>query len=215
MQNRMISFAKEHGLILTAASAEKLLSYANRVLDKKSQLNLTSANTLEELVNRHLCDGLVAAAQIAQLARKEGKETFSVIDAGSGAGFIGFTTAASLPQAQVTLVESLAKRCTFLNWIILQEKFTNVTVKNIRLGQQNLVPADYVTERAMGQLPDILGVCLSAVKPGGVFLAYQGVNASTDLVDPAKYAAKWEVVLPYQLVQDKTPKHLVLCRKEL
>ena len=215
MQNKLISFAREHGLFLTPQAANQLLAYAERVLAKKSQLNLTGASSLEEIVHRHLCDGLVAAAQIANLACKAGQQTFTVIDAGSGAGFIGLTLAAALPQARVTLVESLTKRCAFLNWVILQEKFTNVTVKNIRLGQQLLPQADYVTQRAMGQLPDILKICLEILKPGGVFLAYQGQFPQTNDVNPAIYQAAWEQILPYQLVQDKTPKHLVLCRKGL
>ena len=213
MQNKLINFAQANGLTLTPKAAEKLLSYAARVLDKKSQLNLTAAATLDEIVCRHLCDGLLCAAQIANLAQTAGQEAFSVTDAGSGAGFIGLTIAAALPQATVTLAESLAKRCTFLNWVVLQEQFTNVTVKNVRLGQHTLPQADYVTERAMGQLPDILEICLAAVKPGGIFLAYQGQQPLTDEVNPAKYNAAWEQVITYQLPQDKTPKHLVVCRK--
>ena len=43
---------------------------------------------------------------------------------------------------------------------------------------------DFLTERAMGQLPDILAACLSAVKPGGVFIAFQGEHPQTDACDP-------------------------------
>jgi len=213
MQNKLTNFARENGLCLPPQAAEKLLSYAGRVLDKKSQLNLTAASTLDEIVCRHLCDGLLGAAQIARLAKTVGQETFSVTDAGSGAGFIGLAIAAALPQAHVTLAESLAKRCMFLNWIVLQEKFSNVSVKNVRLGQHPLPQADFVTERAMGQLNDILEICLAAVKPGGVFLAYQGQQPLTESVSPARYGAAWEQVIAYALPQDKTPKHLVLCRK--
>ncbi len=214
MPSRLTDFARQHGLELTPQAAGTLLSYATRVLEKKTQLNLTGADTLEEIVNRHLCDGLFGAAQIARLAQERELARFSVIDAGSGAGFIGLAIACALPQAQVFLVESLVKRCAFLNWIILKEKITNACVKNVRLGQTSaLSPADFVTERAMGQLPDILGLCLSAVKPGGVFLAYQGQTPQPS--QPEIYGAKLEAVLPYQLPQDKQAKHLVLCRKAL
>lgn len=213
MQNKLISFARQHQLNLAEEQAAKLLSYAKRVLEKKSQLNLTGAATLEEVVHRHLCDGLIGAAQIARLAHRAGQEIFTLLDAGSGAGFIGLTLAAVFPQANVLLAESLAKRCMFLNWVVLQEKFTNVTVKNVRLGQQPLPQADYVIERAMGQLPDILALCLAVTKPGGVFLAYQGAAPQT--IDPTPYGAAWEDTVTYQLTQDKAPKHLVLCRKAL
>ncbi len=215
MQNKLISFAAKHGLTLSNEAAKKLLSYANRVLEKKSQLNLTGADDLETLVHRHLCDGLFGAAQIARLARQAGENSFEVMDAGSGAGFIGLSIAAALPQAQVILVESIQKRGAFLNWVVLQERFTNVTVKNCRLGQRILPQVSYVTERAMGQLPDVLPLCLAAVKPGGVFIAYQGVVPQLQEADPAKCGGKWEETIVYQLEQDQTPKHLVLCRKAL
>ena len=215
MPNRLISFARENGLNLSLESAEKLLSYAKRVLAKKSQLNLTGAATLEEIVNRHLCDGLFGAAQIARLAAQNEHKTFTVFDAGSGAGFIGLTIAASLPAAQVTLVESLEKRCAFLNWVVLSEPFTNVQVKNIRLGQGDSSPVDFVIERAMGQLPDIAEICLGAVRPGGVWLAYQGAEVQTEQFNPERYGGKWEEIISYQLPQDNQVKHLVLCRKDV
>ena len=213
MLQKLISFAQKNGLDLSQQATEKLLSYARRVLDKKTQLNLTGADTLEEIVNRHLCDGLVGTAQIARLATAAALNNFTVIDAGSGAGFIGLTIAAALPQAKVTLVESLEKRCAFLNWVVLSESFSNVQVKNVRLGQGNIEPADFVIERAMGQLPDIAAICLDAVRPGGVWLAYQGVTPQIDLFDPGKYSGQWKATISYQLPQDNQLKHLVLCRK--
>ena len=213
MLQRLTDFARANGLELSQQSAKKLLSYARRVLDKKMQLNLTGADTLEELVNRHLCDGLVGAAQILRLAAADNLHHFTVLDAGSGAGFIGLTIAAALPQAQVTLVESLEKRCAFLNWVVLSESFSNVQVKNIRLGQGNIEPVDFLIERAMGQLPDIASICLDAVRPSGVWLAYQGAVPQTERLNPEQYGGKWEETKAYQLPQDDALKQLVLGRK--
>ena len=214
MQNRLINFAQSLGLPLTPAQADTLLKYAELVLLKKDFLNLTGAADLAELVNRHLCDGLVCAAKIYAMSKITGLETFTAADMGAGAGFIGLTLAVALPQAQVTLVESIEKRCAFMNWAALNANIKNAKIKNARLGQNAKWEFDFVTERAMGQLPDILGVCLAAVKPGGVFIAYQGEHPQADQTDPAKYGAHFLGLEPYVLpVDDGKKRHLALFAK--
>lgn len=170
MQKKMLDFAAEHGLNLSDVSLQKLSLYADLVWQKKDFLNLTSVQGKEEIFTRHLCDGLAAAAYLLQTT--QGK-SFSIADMGSGAGYIGLSIAMALPQAQVTLVESLEKRCSFMNWAILKLGLTNAVVKCIRLGQKEVGPFDFVTERAMGQINDILPLIAPCVKEGGTFIPYQ------------------------------------------
>lgn len=214
MQNRLIKFAQSLALPLTSAQADTLLKYADLVLQKKNFLNLTGAADLREIVERHLCDGLVCAAKINGLAKAKGLSVFTVADMGAGGGFIGLTLAVALPQAQVTLVESIEKRCAFMTWAALNAGIKNADVKNARLGQNARWKFDFVTERAMGRLPDILEICLSAVKLGGVFIAYQGETPQADETEPAKYGASLAGVEPYGLpAQDGKKRHLVLFSK--
>ena len=170
----LLSFAQALSLSLTTQQRTQLTTYANCVWEKKDFLNLTSVETLEEIFNRHLADGFIAAAQIQSLTLLKKLENITIGDVGSGAGYIGFALAIALPQARVTCVESLEKRCGFMNWAALKSGITNIQVKKARLGQGTHFQFDFVTERAMGKLEDILTICLSAVKPGGIFLAYQG-----------------------------------------
>lgn len=121
--------------------------------------------------------------------------------------------AIALPHAQITLVESLEKRCAFMNWVILSLGIKNAQVKNIRLGEQKEMQAHFVTERAMGQLPDILGTCLSVVKPGGAFMAYQGEHPQTKQAPAEKYGAAFKQEIPYRLPADNKTRYLVLFEK--
>ncbi len=212
MWRTVSKFAESISLPLSQAQAQLLVDYAQLVWQKKDMLNLTSASGLEEILSRHICDGLQGAALAQRWAKKHALDTFDVIDAGSGAGYIGLTWAAALPHARVTLVESLEKRCAFLNWTILKLNLKNVSVKNIRLGEQKDLRADVLTERAMGQLSDILSICLQAVKPGGMFVAYQGEAATP--VDAAKYGAVPGDVQKYILPSDNRPRQLVCFEKK-
>lgn len=215
MWQTLVNFAQKLDLPLTPEQAQTLVRYAQSVWQKKDFLNLTSAAGLDEILTRHICDGLQGAAWIYTTAARQQKNCFSLIDAGSGAGYIGLTVAAALPNAQVTLVESLEKRCAFLNWTILNIGLKNVQVKQVRLGEKKDLQADFVTERAMGQLPDILGICLAAVKPGGYFVAYQGENSLAASVSAGKYGGKFVREIPYLLPCDTKKRQLAVFEKEV
>lgn len=205
MQKMLINFAATLGLPLTPAQTEKLLAYAQCVWEKKDFLNLTSAQTFEEVLTRHLCDGLVAAAQLQTYCKE--LPAPQLADVGAGCGYIGMTVAVALPQAHVTLVESLEKRCKFMNWAALTAGIGNITVKNARLGQGTHFAFDALTERAMGQLPDIFDICTEAVKPGGHFMAFQGACVQSVTQKPVAQ-------IPYTLPCDNHPRYLLVFKKE-
>lgn len=210
MSKKLLEFASQIGLPLTELQAQTLVHYAQLVWQKKTLLNLTSVADLEEILTRHICDGLQGAATISRLARPAQR---TWLDAGSGAGYIGLTAAAVLPDWQVTLVESLEKRCAFLNWVVLSLGLKNVTVKQLRLGEDKTLQTDVVSERAMGQLPDIIGICTGAVKAGGFFLAYQGENSLAGDVPAGKYGVALLRQMPYRLPDDPKTRQLVLFQK--
>ena len=171
MQKKLREFAAGLGLALTDKSVILLLQYADLVWEKKDTLNLTSVANKQEIITRHICDGLAGAAWVA--GQGFDKADFTLADAGSGAGYIGLTIAISLPHVRVHLIESLQRRSMFLQWVVMKLGLQNVVVENIRLGQNSTLQFDAITERAMGQLKDILPILASSVKPGGLVGAYQ------------------------------------------
>lgn len=171
---------------------ELLRAYADLVWEKKDQLNLTSVGNKQEIWDRHIADGIAGAELIKKLAAAP---RFSVADLGSGAGYIGLTAAICLPEAEVTLVESLERRCKFLNWVVLKLGLKNVTVVNERAGSRKLAEAerfDFVLERAMGKIEDILPLCLAYKKESGFFIAYQ-----------SEITLRGRGVYPYRLADGK------------
>ncbi len=207
MQKKLLDFADSLGLTLQEKQLEQLLAFAWCVWGKKDFLNLTSAHSFDEVITRHICDGLVAAHQLGQA----GYTHANIADVGAGCGYIGFTLAVALPQARLTLVESLEKRCKFMNWAALQTNISNIQVKQARLGQGTHFGFDCVTERAMGTLPDIINICLDAVHEGGLFVAFQGENPQTAQAKPLQGHFLKDVA--YSLPCDNKTRHLVLFRK--
>ena len=207
----LTSFARGLQLDLSAEQRKQLTDYAACVWEKKDLLNLTSVANLDEILNRHLADGLVAAAKIAHICRAHDIKNPQIADLGSGCGYIGLTIAIALPFAQVTAVESLERRCAFMNWAVWQSGIKNVKIKKERVGQNKGNSFDFVTERAMGQLPDILEICLDQVKPNGYFIAFQGENPQIQKLPPQ---AVLRGVESYSLpINDAKKRHLVIFGK--
>ena len=204
MSKKLLDFARSLNLPLCAQQVAQLEQYAQCIWEKKEMLNLTSVADRNEILLRHICDGLQGAALVRELAARREMEEFSLLDAGSGAGYIGLTMAVALPAAQVMLVESLERRCAFLNWAVMRLGVQNVAVKRVRLGEDKQLQADFVTERAMGPLEEIFPVCWEAVKPGGAFVAYQGASAQAG--NERSYTLPWDEKERFLVVFEKNEK---------
>ena len=61
MPTKLLNFATSIGLPLHESQAQLLAEYAALVWQKKERLNLTSAADIDEILLRHICDGLQGA----------------------------------------------------------------------------------------------------------------------------------------------------------
>ena len=206
MQQTVIKFASGLGLTLTASMYELLAQYADLVWQKKDMLNLTSVSDKNEIFTRHICDGLAAASVLNTVAA--GRD-LSAADLGTGAGYIGLTCAVVCPCVQMTLIDSLQKRCAFLNWATMKLSLKNVSVENIRLGQQPTKHFDFVTERAMGPLPEILPLAAACLQKGGEFLAYQSQVGKIDESSLQRLALKEGTPVGYTLPGETQTRYLM------
>ena len=206
---KVSDFASAQGLTLSGKSLAQLDLFAQLVWEKKDFLNLTSVADKAEIYTRHLCDGLAAAGFFAHQAPKE-QDSFSIADMGAGAGYIGLSIAIALPQARVTLVESLEKRCSFMNWVALKLGLSNTTVQCLRLGQKEVGPFDFVTERAMGQINDILPLIAPCISQGGVFAAYQSRPDEADKNILDKLSLTQVNPVKYRLPQEEKERYLAV-----
>ena len=175
-------FISKLGLTLSDLQIKTLQTYAELVLQKNKEFNLTAAKTMKEVFDRHICDGLQAAA----LLKQEGVDKKFGADFGTGAGFIGVTVAVTLPESKIYLVDSLQKRTKFLQWIVYKLCLKNVEVITAKIGQEQLTNKfDFVLERAMGEIDDILPLCLNNLSDGGFFGALLSKNTQSE-TKPAK-----------------------------
>lgn len=105
-------------------------------------------------------------------------------DVGSGAGLPGLVWAIARPDLQVTLVEPLLRRTTFLDEVVEDLSLTNVRVLRSRAEDVD-EQFDVVTARAVAGLEKLARWCMPLVRAGGVLLALKGRTAQ-DEVSEAK-----------------------------
>lgn len=115
----------------------------------------------------------------------------NVIDVGSGAGLPGIPLAIARPDLQVTLVEPLQRRVTWLTAALERLDMDNLRV---RRGKAQVfageISAPVVTARAVARLASLGEWCLPLVEPGGRLLALKGSSAQEELDADAKALAR-------------------------
>ena len=97
--------ARQIGLELSQASCERLLDYATLLRRWNQVHNLTTIDDTSKMLTHHLLDSLSIAPFVSG---------DRCLDIGSGAGLPGMVMALAQPQQQWTLVESRAKKASFL-----------------------------------------------------------------------------------------------------
>jgi 16S rRNA (guanine527-N7)-methyltransferase len=109
-----------------------------------------------------------------------------IVDVGSGGGAPGIPVAAALPDREVVLLESNARKCGFLESIA--RDFPNVRVICGRAEEQEPDRYGVALAKALAPPPVAAEWCLALVAPDGAAILLIGPSANVDAV--AQVAAK-------------------------
>ena len=142
--------------------------------ERNAQLNLVGPSALAAFWLRHAYD----SAQLLTLA----PDALIWADLGAGAGFPGLVLAILLkdtPGAHVHLVESMAKRCRFLEEVCA-ELALPATVHNMRAEALEL-KVGVVTARAVAPLVKLLGYAWPYLCRGATGLFLKGQDVEVEL----------------------------------
>lgn len=102
--------------------------------------NLTGAKD-ENTIDNFIYDALFPVSFLPKVD--------TLMDIGTGAGFPGMILAFALPNTQVTLVEPLPKRASFLQFVKADLKLNNVTVVKKKVEDMEPQIFDLITSRAV------------------------------------------------------------------
>ena len=160
--------------IADLARFQELLAEWNEVM------NLVGPLTIATYWTRHALD----SSQLIDLAPPEAS---TWADLGAGAGLPGVVLAILLKGragAKVHLVESMAKRCRFLE-VVAKDLDLPVQIHNARAEDLKL-KVDIVTARACAPMTKLLGFAEPYLRGGATGLFLKGQDVATELSEAAK-----------------------------
>ena len=136
--------------------------------------SLSSVRDPEEAWRVHVMDSLSGVELVGSPGR--------LADVGTGAGFPGLVLAAALGETQVDLVESVARKCAFVERAIEAAGLDNARAVCARAEDWAAAPDpiggreayDVVTARAVGRLATLAELASPLLREGGALVAWKG-----------------------------------------
>lgn len=157
----------------------RLDRYAELLVEWQQRMNLVAPSTLPLVWDRHFRD----SAQLLGI----GGPGQRWLDIGAGGGFPGLVLAIMDPNARFTLVESIAKKCRFLEQVAAETGTSaQVTIANQRVETLKPAPFDIVTARAAAALEVLFDWSVRFGRPGTRWILPKGRSVQEELATAAK-----------------------------
>lgn len=173
----------ELGFELSDVQKTQFETYFTLLVDWNQKINLTAITDKEEVYLKHFYDSLAPVLQ-----RKIKNEPLKLLDIGAGAGFPSLPMKILCPELEVTIIDSLNKRITFLNLLAEELGLTGVHFFHGRaedFGQNKEFRAsfDLVTARAVARMQVLSELTIPFLKVGGKLIALKAAAAEDELAD--------------------------------
>ena len=193
-EQQFIEALKEKGIVLTDTQIAQFRKYFELLVEWNEKMNLTAITDLEGVYLKHFYDSISASFYF------DFTKVTTVCDVGAGAGFPSIPIKICFPHLHVTIVDSLNKRITFLNYLSEQLNLENVHFVHARAEEfgQNVKyreQFDVVTARAVARLSVLSELCIPLAKKGGYFVALKAAAGPDELKDAKKAVATLGVEL--------------------
>lgn len=144
-----------------------LETFASELLRWNQRINLTSASTLEEVL-QHVVDSKALLPHIPETTQR-------VIDIGSGGGLPAAVIAILRPELTVVALEPVHKKHAFLQHV-RRLLAPNLDARAQRIEDHPDTGYDVATSRATFALPEWLTRGRALVRPGGIVLGMEGAD---------------------------------------
>lgn len=194
---------EKFSLSLTDEMYCKFDRYAEFLVEYNKNVNLTAITQPHDILIKHFIDSvlLIKFVDIPQNS--------AIIDVGTGAGFPSIPLKIMRPDLKITLLDSLAKRITFLeklsNILEIDTESIHGRAEDIATNMEYREKFDFACARAVANMSVLSEYCIPFVKVGGSFIAMKGpsenINDSSNAIDIL--GGKIENIHNYMLENDQ------------
>ncbi|QOP42805.1 16S rRNA (guanine(527)-N(7))-methyltransferase RsmG [Sulfurimonas sediminis] len=159
--------------------------------------NLTGAKS-EQTINEFIYDAVFPVSFLPKVD--------SLLDIGTGAGFPGMILAFALPHTEVTLVEPLTKRASFLQFVKADLGLDNVQVVKKRVEEMQPKVFDLITSRAVTDTKMLLRLSKNFRDAHSKLLFYKGEKVFDEI--------ETDIDIKHKIIETKN-RHYLLLGEEL
>lgn len=202
---------------LTEDQVKQFAIYYETLIEWNEKVNLTAITDKDEVYLKHFYDSITPSFY------EDFDQVKTICDIGAGAGFPSIPLKICFPHLDITIVDSLHKRISFLETLVEKLELTNVHLVHARAEDAGIdsnyrEKYDLVTARAVARMSVLSEYCLPFCRVGGNFLALKGSNVERELLD-AKKAIKtlggkiFNQIL-FQLPKEESERSIVWIKKE-
>ena len=212
-KNDFINELNKIGVVLSEHQLNQLDKYYNMLVEYNKNVNLTTITEYNQVLLKHFYDSLTLTKAIELTNQK-------ICDIGTGAGFPGIVLKIAYPNLEITLVESLTKRCVFLNEVIKELGLEDIKVVNQRaeeFSHNNIEYFDIITSRAVAKLNILLELSIKSLKIGGYYIALKA-NVDEEIKGIStcltKLNASLESITTFNLPIDNSLRNIIKIKKD-
>jgi 16S rRNA (guanine527-N7)-methyltransferase len=208
---------RDKGITLSEKQLNQFERYFETLVEWNEKMNLTAITDKAEVYLKHFYDSITASFYF------DFTKPFHMCDVGAGAGFPSIPLKIVFPQIEVTIVDSLNKRISFLNHLANVLELENVHFIHDRAETFGVNPAfresfDVVTARAVARMSVLSELCIPLVKVGGHFIAMKAAHANDELANGKKaittLGGRLEEMFTFTLPMEESERNILIIKKE-
>ena len=189
----------------------KFSLYYDKLIEWNNKFNLTAITDIKEVQIKHFIDSILPNDVL--------RDSKNICDIGCGAGFPSIPLAILNPDKKFTLVDSVNKKISFINYIIELLDLQNVTAIHSRVedfAKSNYQSFDTCVARALASMPTLAEYTLPLISKGGYLIAYKGINYQEELKQCSKILdilkGKIKDIKEYDLT-DEEKRYVIVIQK--
>jgi len=214
---QFVANLREKGITLSETQLDQFETYFTTLVEWNEKMNLTALTEKTDVYLKHFYDSITASFYF------DFTKPFHLCDVGAGAGFPSIPLKIVYPHIQVTIVDSLNKRISFLNHLANVLHLENVQFVHDRAETFGVNPAyresfDVVTARAVARMSVLSEFCLPLAKVGGHFIAMKALHAKDELEMGQKaittLGGKVEKIFTFTLPMEDSERNILIIKKE-
>ena len=175
---QLAATASTLGLALSGAILQRLMEYLSLLQRWNKVYNLTAVRDPDEMLSHHLIDCLAALPALRRQVATLADGPVRILDVGSGGGLPGVVLAVAQPDWQVSCVDTVAKKSSFIRQVAAELRLGNLRGLHARV--ENLDPVDsrygVITSRAFASLADFTALSQHVLADQGMWMAMKGRN---------------------------------------